>query len=61
MITVNMIIQIFCLVDDEMKNMPKHSQARIYPGELITFAPLVLPPSMPLPVVVFPTQTNHLR
>jgi hypothetical protein len=36
MTTVNMIIQIFCLVDDEMKNMPKHSQAKLYPSELIT-------------------------
>ncbi len=36
MTTVNIIIQIFCLVDDEMKNMPKHSQAKLNPSELIT-------------------------
>jgi hypothetical protein len=30
------IIQIFCLVDDAMKNVAKHSQAKLYPSELVT-------------------------
>jgi hypothetical protein len=34
----DMIIQIFCLVDDNMKAMPKHSQAKLYPSELTTIA-----------------------
>jgi len=36
MTTVDIIIQIFCLVDDEMKAMPKHSLATLYPSELVT-------------------------
>jgi hypothetical protein len=36
MTTEDIIIQIFCLVDDEMKAMPKHRQAKLYPSELVT-------------------------
>jgi hypothetical protein len=36
MTTEDIIIQMFCIVDDEMKDMPKHSQARLYPSELVT-------------------------
>ncbi len=36
MTTLDIIIQIFCIVDDEMKAMPKHSQAKLYPSELVT-------------------------
>ncbi len=36
MTTEDMIIQIFCLVDDAMKNMPKHTQAKLYPSEVVT-------------------------
>ncbi len=36
MTTEDIILQIFCLVDDEMKDMPKHSQAKLYPSELVT-------------------------
>jgi hypothetical protein len=25
----------FCVVDDEMKDVPKHTQARLYPSELV--------------------------
>ncbi|GHO71758.1 hypothetical protein KSC_106500 [Ktedonobacter sp. SOSP1-52] len=36
MTTQDIIIQIFCLVDDQMKKVPKHSQAKLYPSELVT-------------------------
>ena len=36
MTTEDIIIQIFCIVDDEMKDMAKHSQAILYPSELVT-------------------------
>lgn len=36
MTTEDILIQIFCLVDDQMKEIPKHGQARLYPSELIT-------------------------
>ena len=36
MTTEDIIIHIFCLVDDEMKDMPKHGQAKLYPSELVT-------------------------
>jgi hypothetical protein len=38
MTTEDILIQIFCLVDDAMKNVPKHVQARLYPSEVITIA-----------------------
>jgi hypothetical protein len=36
MTTENFIIHLFCLVDDRMGNLPKHSQAHLYPSELVT-------------------------
>jgi hypothetical protein len=36
MTTEDIIIQIFCLVDDAMKDIPKHSQAKLYPSEVVT-------------------------
>jgi hypothetical protein len=36
MTTEDILIQIFCIVDDEMKQMRKHSQAKLYPSELVT-------------------------
>jgi hypothetical protein len=36
MTTEDILIHIFCLVDDEMKDMPKHRQAKLYPSELVT-------------------------
>ena len=36
MTTEDIIIHIFCLVDDEMKDMLKHSQAKLSPSELVT-------------------------
>ena len=36
MTTEDIIIQIFCLVDDTMPKLKKHSQAKLYPSELVT-------------------------
>ena len=36
MTTEDIIIYIFCLVDDSMPEIPKHSQAKLYPSELVT-------------------------
>lgn len=36
MTTEDIIIQIFCLVDDCLPNIKKHSQAKLYPSELVT-------------------------
>ena len=32
------IIELFCRVDDEMLDVPKHSQAKLYPSEVVTLA-----------------------
>ena len=34
----NIIIQIPCLVDDKMGEVPKRSQAKLYPSELVTIS-----------------------
>lgn len=34
--TEDILIQIFCLVDDRMEEVPKQSQANLYPSELVT-------------------------
>jgi hypothetical protein len=36
MTTLEIIIQMFCFVDDTMPALPKHPQARLYPSELVT-------------------------
>lgn len=36
MTTEDIIIHIFCKVDDKMPNISKHSQAKLYPSELVT-------------------------
>jgi hypothetical protein len=36
MTTEDIIIHIFCLVDDLMPEIKKHSQAKLYPSELVT-------------------------
>lgn len=36
MTTEEFIITLFCMVDDQMDDMPKHSQAKLYPSELVT-------------------------
>lgn len=36
MLTEDFIIEIFCKIDDEMKDVPKHSQSKFYPSEIAT-------------------------
>lgn len=36
MTTEDIIIHIFCKVDDKMPEIPKHPQAKLYPSELVT-------------------------
>jgi hypothetical protein len=36
MTTVDIITHLFCLVDDELKDLPKHTQAKLYPSEVVT-------------------------
>ena len=36
MTTEDSIIQIFCLVDDQMRDVHKHVQAKWYPSEVVT-------------------------
>jgi hypothetical protein len=36
MTTEDIILHIFCLVDDSLPGIPRHSQAKLYPSELVT-------------------------
>ncbi|MBI5714032.1 MAG: transposase [Chloroflexi bacterium] len=36
MTTEEFIIALFCRVDDDMLNVPKHSQSKLYPSEIVT-------------------------
>ncbi len=36
MSTKDFIMELFCRVDDEMHDVPKHSQASLYPSEVVT-------------------------
>lgn len=38
MSTVDFITQLFCPVDDKMRDIPKHSQASLHPSEVVTLA-----------------------
>lgn len=38
MSTEHFIIELFCRVDEQMPNAQKHSQARLYPSEVVTLA-----------------------
>lgn len=38
MTTVDFITKLFCRVDDAMLDCPKHSQAKLYPSEVVTLA-----------------------
>lgn len=38
MTTLDFITELFCRVDDDMPNVPKHSQANLYPSEIVTLA-----------------------
>jgi hypothetical protein len=34
MSTLDFIIELFCRIDDALKDVPKHSQAKLYPSEV---------------------------
>jgi hypothetical protein len=36
MTTIDFITELFCRIDDKMKNVKKHPQALLYPSELVT-------------------------
>ena len=36
--TEDFIIALFCPVDNELQDVPKHSQAKLYPSEVVTLA-----------------------
>jgi hypothetical protein len=36
--TIDFITELFCRVDDAMRDVPRHSQANLYPGEIVTLA-----------------------
>ena len=38
MTTEDFIIELFCRIDDAMKDVPKHSQSKLYPSEIVTLA-----------------------
>ena len=38
MTTTDFIIDLFCRVDEQMKDVAKHPQAKLYPGEVVTLA-----------------------
>ena len=40
MSTTDFIIELFCRVDDRMREVPKHPQAKLYPSEVVTLAML---------------------
>ena len=40
MITNDIILHIFCLVDDSLLIIPRHSQAKLYSSELMTIGNL---------------------
>jgi len=40
MTTVDIIIHLFCFVDDQMPDVKKHPQAKLYPSELVTIGVL---------------------
>lgn len=40
MTTQDFIIDLFCRIDDIMKPIPKHQQAKLYPSEVVTLAVL---------------------
>ena len=38
MTTSDFVVELFCGIDDKMSDAPKHSQASLYPGEVVTLA-----------------------
>ena len=40
MTTEDFIIELFCRIDDAMRDLPKHPQAKLYPSEIVTLGVL---------------------
>jgi len=59
MTTEDMIIHVFCLVDDQMKEVPKHHQAKLYPSELVTIGLLFADDRRPFPCLFSLAQTRR--
>lgn len=38
MCTEDFIIELFCRIDEKMRDVPKHTQAALHPGEIVTLA-----------------------
>lgn len=38
MTTIDFIIALFCRVDEQLQEVQKHSQAKLYPSEVVTLA-----------------------
>ncbi len=38
MIMLDFITELFCRIDDALQDVPKHSQAKLYPSEVVTIA-----------------------
>ena len=38
MCTEDFIIALFCRIDEKMRDVPKHPQAALHPGEIVTLA-----------------------
>ena len=38
MTTLDLILTLFCSIDDAMKDVPKHPQSHLYPSEIVTLA-----------------------
>ncbi len=38
MTTVDFITDLFCRVDEQMHDVPKHPQAKLHPSEIVTLA-----------------------
>ena len=45
MTTKDFTTDLFCRVDDRMKNVPNHSQAALWPSEVVTIGLLFSPSS----------------
>ena len=44
MTTLDCLTELFCRVDDDMPDVPKHPQAHLYPSESVTLAGLCVLP-----------------
>jgi len=38
MTTLDLVTELFCRIDEAMKDVPKHAQAALYPREVVTLA-----------------------